>query len=88
MPRYFFHVFDGVSARDDVGTDLPDVYAAQEQAIRTAGEILRDMGARFWNDTEWRLEVAGESGRVLFVLRFAAEERLARPGGDPGRAEG
>lgn len=45
MPRYFFHVTDGYSIRDAEGTELPDIYAAQDQAIRTSGEILRDMGA-------------------------------------------
>ena len=79
MPRYFFHVTDGYSARDTEGTELPDIYAAQDQAIRTSGEILRDMGAEFWNGTEWTLEVTDESDQILFVLRFSADERL-----DPG----
>ena len=77
MPRYFFHVTDGYSARDTEGTELPDIYAAQDQAIRTSGEILRDMGGKFWDGTDWKLEVADEHGQVLFVLRFSAEEHLA-----------
>lgn len=75
MPRYFFHVTDGYATRDTEGTELPDIYTAQALAIRTSGEILRDMGARFWDGTEWKLEVTDEQGRVLFVLRFSAEER-------------
>jgi hypothetical protein len=75
MPRYFFHVIDGYTARDTDGTDLPDIYAAQEQAIHMSGEILRDMGGKFWNGTEWKLEVADEYGQILFVLRFSAEEQ-------------
>jgi uncharacterized protein DUF6894 len=39
-----------------------------------SGEILRDMGAQFWDGTAWRMEVADERGRILFVLRFSAEE--------------
>ena len=46
----------------------------QEQA-KVSG-ILRDMGAKFWDGTEWKLEVADERGDTLFVLRFSAEERL------------
>lgn len=76
MPRYFFNVIDGYSLIDDEGTELPDIYAAQAAAIRTSGEILRDMGAKFWNDTEWRLEVLDEHGQILFVLHFSAEERI------------
>lgn len=76
MPRYFFTVHDGRAIPDPDGTELPDIYAAQGQAIEMAGEILREMGAEFWRDTEWRMEVAGERGGVLFVLRFSAEELL------------
>lgn len=76
MPRFFFNVFDGYSELDDTGTELPDIYMAQTQAVRLAGEVLRDMGAKFWDGTQWRLEVADEHGKVLFVLRFSAEEQL------------
>ena len=82
MPRYFFHVIDGTSARDEDGTELPSIYVAQAEAIRLSGEILRDMGARFWDGTKWRLEVADEQDQVLFVQHFSAEERL--PGFDAG----
>jgi hypothetical protein len=43
------------------------------------------MGARFWNGTEWKLEVTDDQGRTLFILRFSAEERmtLADPPADP-----
>ena len=76
MPRYFFNVRDGSEILDEDGTDLPDIYAAQAQAIRTSGEILRDLGARFWDGAEWRVEVSDARGTILFVLRFSAEERL------------
>jgi hypothetical protein len=79
MPRYFFHVRDGYTARDSEGTELPDIYAAQEQAIHMSGEILRDMGGKFWNGTEWKLEVTDEHSEVLFVLRFSAEEQPVSP---------
>jgi hypothetical protein len=75
VPRYFFDVHDGTDVRDLDGTELPDMYIAQAEAIRMSGEILREMGANFWDGTEWRLEVTDESGKVLFVLRFSAEER-------------
>ena len=77
MPRYFFHVYDGSSSLDQDGTEFPDIYTAQAQAIRTSGEILRDTGAKFWDGAAWRLEVADARGQVLFVLRFSAEERPA-----------
>ena len=76
MPLYFFNVYDGVSSPDEDGTELPDIYTAQAEAIRTGGEILREM-PKFWDgvETEWRLEVADERGEILLVLKFSAEER-------------
>ena len=79
MPRYFFHVNDGDSVRDDEGTDLPGIYTAQAEAIRMSGEILRDMGAKFWHGTEWSLEVGDDRGEALFVLRFSAERPALAP---------
>ena len=83
MPRYFFHVYDGYTSVDDEGTELPDVYTAQAEAICMSGEILRDMGAKFWDGTEWRMEVADERSQILFVLHFSAEERFALTGTSP-----
>ena len=74
MPRYFFHVYDDVPFPDAEGTECADIYVAQAQAIRMSGEIMRDLGAKFWNGENWRLEVADATGRVLFIVRFSAEE--------------
>lgn len=79
MPRYFFNTKDGYQIHDDEGTELSDVYNAQEEAIRMSGQILRDMGAKFWNGTDWKLEVSDEHSRVLFILTFSAEELLEPP---------
>lgn len=74
MPRYYFNIFDGYSELDDTGTELPDIYTAQTEAVRLTGEVIRDMGAKFWNGEFWRLEVTDEQANVLFVLRFCAED--------------
>ena len=79
MPRYFFHITDGHTSPDAEGTVLPDIYTAQEQAIRMAGELLREMIARFWNGTEWSLEVADEEAKFF----SSSASRPRRPGGEP-----
>ena len=61
---------DCYSPLNQDGTELPDIYTAQAQAIRFSGEILRAMGAKFWNGTAWRLEVADARGQILFVSAF------------------
>jgi hypothetical protein len=79
MPRYFFNIYDGYDVPDQDGMELQDIYVAQAQSIRMSGEILREMAAKSWDGTEWRLEVTDESGTVLFILRFSAEERHLLP---------
>ena len=74
MPRYFFHIIDGHSSRDDTGTELPDIYKAQAEAIKVSGAVIRDMGAKFWDGTSWKMEVTDELGQKLFTLHFSAEE--------------
>ena len=80
MARYFFHVEDGFSTKDAEGTELPDIYAAQDEAIRLSGELLREMGRKFWNGTEWSLTVTDETGGALFRLRFSADKGTAIDG--------
>ncbi len=74
MPLYFFDIHDGLFDPDPEGTELPDIYAAQAEAIRASGEMLRDLGAKFWNGTEWKMVVKDETSRPLFTLRFSATE--------------
>jgi hypothetical protein len=70
----FFDIDDGYRIDDADGTELADTYTAQAAAIRLSGEILRDLGAKFWNGALWKLTVSDEQRRVLFILRFSAEE--------------
>jgi hypothetical protein len=53
MPRYFFHVHDSVDLLDNDGTELAGPDEARVQAVVTAGELLKDVGGRFWNSPEW-----------------------------------
>jgi len=57
MPRYFFHVIDGREIIDREGLELSGLKEVRAEAIRTAGAILRDEGDKFWNGTEWHMNV-------------------------------
>jgi hypothetical protein len=50
MPRYFFHTEGKYMSIDAEGTELPDLKAVCAEAIRTAGEMLRDAGLRSCTD--------------------------------------
>lgn len=74
MPRYFFNIYDGEPEPDLEGSEFADIYLAQAEAVRMSGEVMRDLGARFWGGGNWRLEITDAEGRKLFVVHFSAEE--------------
>jgi hypothetical protein len=73
MPRYFFHVVDGKEIIDHDGTELADVAAARAEAIVVSGEMLKDMGGKFWNTGEWQIRVTDEAGDRVCALTFSAD---------------
>ncbi len=78
MPRYFFHVHDGEQFTDLHGTVLDDVAAAKKEASRFAADLFKDRSERFWDESEWVMQVADEDGRVVAELRFSGVS-VARP---------
>ena len=74
MQRFFFHVQDSSETLDEVGTELAGLAEARDEAVRTAGEMLRDVGEQFWNSGEWRMWVTDESGATVCALQFSAEQ--------------
>jgi hypothetical protein len=74
MPRYFFHTFDGSAHPDAEGTELPGLEEAREEAVQTAGEIIRGQSEKSWKGCDWHMEVTDAAGQALFRLRFSLEE--------------
>jgi hypothetical protein len=73
MPHYFFHIDDGLSTPDPVGLELPDLEAAQAEAVIAAGSILKDSQGDFWASGEtWIMSVTDDEGLLLFELRFSS----------------
>jgi hypothetical protein len=72
MPRFFFNI--DAERTDSVGVDLPDRESARGEAIRTAGEILRDLDGAL-SGREWRMVVSDERGEIVLELRFSVTER-------------
>lgn len=70
MPRFHFNVHDGVSSYDTEGTELPDWQTARIEAIRLAGEILKDDAHRIALGEDWRIEVTDPTGLLLFQMTF------------------
>ena len=72
MPRFYFHVRDGADIRDEVGTELPDINPARNQAVASSSEMICDLGRKFRLAEVWQMSVTDENGRELFELSFTA----------------
>ncbi|MGU3417012.1 DUF6894 family protein [Methylobacterium sp. D54C] len=87
MPRFYFNVHDGKSGLDALGTDLPDLATARTEAVRLAGEILRDEAQHIVHDDDWRLEVTDHRGLVLFQMAVLLIESPVPSQGPPELAD-
>ncbi len=70
MPRFHFNVHDGSDIWDTDGTELPDLRAARVEAIRLAGEVLKDESEHLASGEAWHMNVVDERGAVLFRIDF------------------
>jgi len=74
MPKFYFNID---SERPDTeGVDLPDRKKARSEAIRAAGEILRDIDGHL-TAKDWVMVVKDESGEFVLELRFSIREASA-----------
>jgi hypothetical protein len=72
MPVYHFHVSDGIGGPDLDGHLLAGLADAKREAVSLGGSLIREMGDRFWDGDDWRLEVTDSDGLLLFTLIFSA----------------
>ena len=73
MPRYFFHVQDGVDHRDRDGLTFETTGEARSQALRAASEFLRDASLEPWAGGAWSMEVRDEHGASVLRLMVSAK---------------
>jgi len=75
MPLYFYRITYGAGAPawPHEGVELADDEAAWVEATTACGEMLRDLDGALKAGPEWCMEVAKESGEVLYRLTFSAE---------------
>jgi hypothetical protein len=78
MGRFYFHLQAGDEiVQDDEGTDLPDLSAAQREALLGARELLAEAIRNGKPETPEAFVIADEEGRALSIVPFAAV--LPRP---------
>ena len=68
MARYFFNEFDGQYKIDDRGLELPTLEKARLEAVKYAGEAMRDQPELAWKGDEFRVEVTDNNRLLLFTV--------------------
>ena len=68
MKRYHFHTSDGRRICDEEGTLLSCDRAAKTEAVRFAGEILKDDSQEIVEKGSLLIEVGDDDNALLFTL--------------------
>jgi hypothetical protein len=73
MGRFYFHLqADDQIVPDDEGVDLPDLSAAEHEAILAAREILGEAIKSGRPEVSKAFVIADEEGRTLAIVPFTA----------------
>lgn len=88
MPRFFFHVRNGMGfALDEEGAELDDLRAAKQHAIEGARSLMSAEVAKGELDLRGRIEVTDAEGQCILILRFGEAVRI-RDGELPSEPKG
>ncbi|EQB14791.1 DUF6894 family protein [Novosphingobium lindaniclasticum] len=75
--RYFFKVTNGVREVDLAGTELLDENAARREAVRFAGELLKDE-PMLLDHSRLLVSVRNEDGSIEFAITIRLEVKAIR----------
>ena len=70
MPRFFFHLHNDEDTLDEEGRELPDVAAAQAEALFDARHMAAESVRSGHLNLSHFVQVADESGKGLFRVTF------------------
>jgi hypothetical protein len=75
MPRYYFNVADTYVAPDPDGMELPNLEAAEVEALAQARDILAEGARQGLNRLAWAMVVSAEGGGIVLRVDFKAALR-------------
>jgi len=70
VPRYFFNVYDDVIAEDEEGVELPNLAAANLQALRGARDLISEQVKHGYMVLSHWIEVIDEHGEKVLTVTF------------------
>jgi hypothetical protein len=68
MPFFRFSIADGTPVPQPEPIELEGVREAKAHAVLLAGQMLKDAGAAFWNDSHWSITVSTTDGLTIAVI--------------------
>jgi hypothetical protein len=74
MDRYFFHVRDGHTSLDTVGSECASMNEVRAEALKATGEILKDLGPQFWDHSRWTMWVTDGSDATVLTLHLSVDQ--------------
>jgi hypothetical protein len=70
MPRYYFHLHNGATARDEEGRELPDLETARQEAIKAARELMGEDIKQGRLQLGHRIEIRDAEGSEALIVQF------------------
>ncbi|HEX7930213.1 MAG TPA: hypothetical protein VF470_04830 [Sphingomicrobium sp.] len=78
MPRYFFHLYNDITAIDEEGSDLADDRAAMEIAIDSARHVASANVLEGHLDLRHHIAVVSDGGRPVGKVTFGDAVKVLR----------
>jgi hypothetical protein len=73
MANYTFRIRQGGQSERSFATDCHDDGAARREAGGMFVDVARDVAGDFEENPAWQIEVADQSGKLIFRLSLLAE---------------
>jgi hypothetical protein len=73
MQTYSFSIKEGKFSNSPVTSVLPDLAAAQQEAIGLCADLMPDVLRDIHSDCNWQIEVKDQAGTPVYRLRLVAE---------------
>ena len=74
MPKFFFHINDGMQRTDREGLDLRGATKAHHEAVVAARNMLSDVDGHFENGN-WSVRVTDDSGDTVSDIMIIVQRR-------------
>jgi hypothetical protein len=68
MPLFRFIIDDGSAVPQPEPIDLGSKHEAMSHAVLMAGQMLKDVDGKFWNDSHWTIQVTDVNGLVIATI--------------------